>query len=138
MFINDTTKEKIINIYNQYFKGDIDIINSDSLGIKSTYIDIYCKHCKNDLEKDNDTFYITLEIIKYNDNDYQFKKLKASYKTKATNKDFYCDFKNIIFREIRGDENNIIKAFKSFIDRLHKAIKIEIANNNLMEMIDIK
>lgn len=45
---------------------------------------------------------------------------------------FYCEYTNIPFRRTTGDAEKIIKAFIRFVDRLHKKISEQYANDNLL------
>lgn len=45
---------------------------------------------------------------------------------------FYCEYTNISFRKTTGDAEKIIKAFERFVDRLHKEISEQYANDNLL------
>lgn len=44
----------------------------------------------------------------------------------------YCKYTNIPFRRTTGDAEKIIKVFTRFVDRLHKKISEQYANDNLL------
>jgi len=45
---------------------------------------------------------------------------------------FYCKYTKVSFRRTTGDAEKIIKAFTRFVDRLHKKISEQYANDNLL------
>lgn len=45
---------------------------------------------------------------------------------------FYCKYTKVSFRKTTGDAEKIIKAFTRFVDRLHKEISEQYANDNLL------
>lgn len=45
---------------------------------------------------------------------------------------FYCKYTKVSFRKTTGDAEKIIKAFAKFVDRLHKEISEQYANDNLL------
>lgn len=45
---------------------------------------------------------------------------------------FYCKYTKVSFRKTTGDAEKIIKAFARFVDRLHKKISEQYANDNLL------
>lgn len=44
----------------------------------------------------------------------------------------YCKYTKVSFRKTTGDAEKIIKAFTRFVDRLHKEISEQYANDNLL------
>ena len=44
----------------------------------------------------------------------------------------YCKYTKVSFRKTTGDAEKIIKAFTRFVDRLHKKISEQYANDNLL------
>lgn len=45
---------------------------------------------------------------------------------------YYCDYTRVSFRKSTGNAEKIIKAFERFVDRLHKEISAQYANDNLL------
>ena len=45
---------------------------------------------------------------------------------------FYCKYTKVSFRKTTGDAEKIIRAFTRFVDRLHKEISEQYANDNLL------
>lgn len=45
---------------------------------------------------------------------------------------FYCKYTKVSFRKTTGDAEKIIKTFTRFVDRLHKEISEQYANDNLL------
>ena len=63
-----------------------------------------------------------------------FEAIRNSIKHKPPQNEsyLYCKYTKVSFRRTTGDSEKIIKAFTRFVDRLHKKISEQYANDNLL------